>query len=93
MGLPLIAGNVPRAWPTETLSGKITVADPVQKVVVVKTSDGVPYDIEITAKTRIRSGDQTLRMSDLTQDINKQVSVEFVPEHRGDVARSIRIGG
>jgi hypothetical protein len=81
MGLPLTAGSTPRAWPSETLSGKITVVDPVQKVVVVQTPDGVPYDIDITANT------------DLARDINKQVSVEFVPERRGDVARSIRIGG
>jgi hypothetical protein len=29
----------------------------------------------------------------MTGDTNKTVSVKFIPERRGDVARSIEIGG
>jgi hypothetical protein len=80
-------------WPPETLSGKITLVDPDRKLVVVQTADGVPYDIDITAKTLIKSGDQSVDLKDLARDMNQAVSVTFVPERRGDVARTIRIQG
>jgi hypothetical protein len=83
----------PRAWPQEALTGRITMVDPGQNLVVVQTSDGVPYDLNVTTKTRIKSGDRSVALKDLTRDINTQVSVEFIPERRGDVARSIRISG
>jgi|SRR5579863_2658048 len=79
------------AWPAENLSGKIIMVNPAQNLVVVQTPDGVPFDIDVTAKTRIRAGDHSLALKDLTQDIDKPVSVQFVPERRGDVAKSIRI--
>jgi hypothetical protein len=87
------SASLPSAWAPETLSGTILTVDPNKNLVVVKTSDGVPFDMDITAKTRIKSGDRTMALKDLTQDVNKQVSVNFVPERRGDVARTIRIGG
>jgi hypothetical protein len=81
------------AWPPETLSGKITMVDPAQKLVVVQAPDGVPFDMVITGATRINSDGQAIHFNNLTNDMNKTVSVRFVPERRGDVARSIRIGG
>lgn len=87
------AAAVPSAWPPETLSGKITLVDSDQKLVVVQTADGVPYDIDVTARTLIKSGDQSVALKDLTQDMNKTVSVSFIPERRGDVAKKIQIGG
>ena len=47
----------------------------------------------ITAKTRIKSGDQPITIKDLTRDMNKAVSAKFTPERRGDVAKSIQING
>lgn len=35
----------------------------------------------------------TLKLKGLTQDMNKGISVNFTPERRGDVAKSIRISG
>jgi hypothetical protein len=96
--MPLIAANkttkntaVPNAWPAESLSGKIIMVNPAQNLVVVQTPDGVPFDMDVTAKTHIKAGDRAIGLKDMTQDINKPVSVQFVPERRGDVARSIRI--
>lgn len=80
-------------WPQETLSGRITMVDPDQKLVVVQTEDGVPYDIDVTARTLIESGDHLIALKDLTQDVNQTVSVTFIPERRGDVARKIQIQG
>jgi hypothetical protein len=67
------------------------MVNPAQNLVVVQTPDGVPFDMDVTARTRINAGDRSVALKDLTQDINKPVSVQFVPERRGDVAKSIRI--
>ena len=80
-----------RMWPAETLTGKITMVDPGNKLVVVKAADGVLFDMMVTPRTRIRSGSQPVTMKDLTQDLNKNASIKFIPERRGDVARSIHI--
>ena len=81
------------AWPPETLSGKIANVDPERKLVMVKSPDGTFYDMVVTAKTRIKSGDRAVTLEDLTQDMNRSVSVKYTPERRGDMANSIRIGG
>jgi hypothetical protein len=81
------------AWQPETLSGTIMKVDPDQNLVVVQTSDGVPFDMVVNAKTRIKSGDRSLTLKDLIRDMNKTVSVTFTPERRGDVAKSIQING
>jgi hypothetical protein len=80
-------------WPAETFSGTIITVKPDQKLVVVKDPDGVPFDMVVTPKTRIGSGNRAVALKDLTQYQNKDVSVRFFPERRGDVAESIRIGG
>ncbi|HUI80883.1 MAG TPA: hypothetical protein VLY24_23315 [Bryobacteraceae bacterium] len=82
-----------REWPAEMLSGRIMMVDPNQKLVVVQTPDGVPFDMVVTSKTRIESGDQAMTFKDLSNDVNKNVSVRFRPEGRGDIARSIQING
>ena len=81
------------AWPAETLSGKINMVDPGENIVVLKGTDGIPYDMVITPKTKIESGNQTLASTDLQQLQNKNASVKFVPESRGDVAVSIQVQG
>ncbi len=80
------------AWASQTLSGTIMIVDPDKKLVVIQTSDGVPYDLDVSRGTRIKNGDQTISLRDLSQDINKNVSVKLVPERHGDIAASIRIG-
>jgi hypothetical protein len=49
--------------------------------------------MRVDPSTRIRMGDKTLTLQDLTQDKNDSVSVRFVPTASGDVASTIRIGG
>ena len=80
-------------WPPETLSGKITMVDPSQNLVVVTTADGIPFDIVITPRTRIQSGSQSVSLNNLAKYDNDSVSMRFVPERRGDVAQSIHING
>ena len=83
----------PSAWAPETLNGTITMVDPQQKLVVVQAPGQVPFDLVVTARTRIRSGNQAISLQELTQDTNKTVSVQYTPERSGDVAKSIRITG
>jgi len=85
--------SVRSAWRPEKLFGKIAMVDPNLKLAVVETPDGVLYDMVVTAKTRIKSGAQAITLKDLTQDLNKAVLVQFTPERRGDVAKSIQITG
>jgi len=82
-----------RVWPAETLSGKIVMVNPTLNLAVVKGPDGIPFDMIVTHSTRITSGRQTLKLPDLSLDMNKSVSVKFVPERKGDVARSIQVNG
>lgn len=84
----------PARWASapETISGRIMMVEPDQKIVVVTGAGGVTFDMVVTRKTRIRSGNETLNFNDLKQFENKNVSVKFLPERRGDIAESIRIG-
>jgi len=81
------------AWPAETLSGTIMAVDPAQDLVIVKGADGVPFDMDVKASTRIRSGDHQLTLKDLASDQKKNVTVHFVPERAGDIARTIQVNG
>jgi hypothetical protein len=62
-------------------------------LVIVQGPDKVPFDLRVTPSTRIRSGNKSLKLQDLTSDQSKPVSVTFVPTGSGDVARIIRITG
>jgi hypothetical protein len=81
------------AWSAESLSGTITMGDAARKTVVVQTPGGVPFDMVITRNTRIKSGDRAITLQDLPKDVNRGVSVKFVPERRGDIATTIQLNG
>jgi hypothetical protein len=87
------AASIRAAWAPETISGKIITVDPGNNLVVIKTADGTPFDLDVTSHTRINTSDRSVALKDLIMDLNKQVSVKFIPERRGDVAESIRITG
>ena len=65
--IPLAAASMREHWPPEFLSGKITNVDPDRKLVVIQTPDGVPFDMYVTGKTRIQSGDQSVALKDLAR--------------------------
>ena len=92
-GGPAQKANGRGAWPEESLSGKIALVDPARKIVVVQTPDGVPFDFLVTAKTRITFGGHTVTIENLEADTYRAVSVRFVPERRGGVAKSIHMDG
>jgi hypothetical protein len=82
-----------QAWPAETLSGTISMVDPSQHILVVTDHNGVPFDIVVGRSTRIESGHQRLTLSELSPDINQSVTVRYVPERRGDIARTVNLNG
>lgn len=82
--------NTVQRWPAETLKGTVSMVDPKMDLVVVRDSSGVPFDFKIARSTRIDQGAKREELSQLTP--KESVSVHFVPEAKGDVARMIQIG-
>src|SRR5579859_1745482 len=79
-------------WQPQTLSGKIAMVDSGKKLVVIKDSSGTPFDFMVTPSTRIKQGTERLKLSDLASKANDKVSVRYVPERKGDIAKLIEIG-
>lgn len=85
---------VPEALgPRETISGTISMVFPDKKLLVVTTAKGVPLNFVVGPGTRIRSGEQRLKLNDLTGRVNQKVSVTFVPTRRGNLARTVEVSG
>ena len=91
--LPAVASGAQTSWAPQTLRGTISMVDPSQHVVVVKDASGIPYDIVVHHSTLIESGNQKLSLNSLSSDLNKQVTVHYVPRANGDVASMVRISG
>lgn len=81
------------AWPPETLAGKIIMVVPAKNLVIVNGPDGVPFDMRVTPATHIEAGTHKVALKDLNQDIQKGVSIRYVPERAGDIARTIQVQG
>jgi len=79
-------------WPPETLSGKIMMIDPAKNLLIVTGPSGVPFDLVVTHATKIESGNKKLTLDALGKDLQKNISVRFVPERSGDIARSVQVG-
>jgi hypothetical protein len=74
----------------EDLSGTITIVDPSEKEVTV-VANGVPYDFDLTRKTRVELSDKKIGVNELASETHKQATVHFVPTSRGNLADSIQI--
>jgi invasion protein IalB len=75
----------------ENLSGKISTIGSSGKEVTLMGANGVPYDFDLTGKTKIEVGNQRIASSQLTNETQKQATVHFVPTARGNVAETIQI--
>jgi len=67
------------------------MVDPARKLVVVQDSSGVPFDMVVSQSTRIKSASGPINWNDLNSDLNRNASIQFVPERRGDVAQTINV--
>ncbi len=83
--------NTRGMWAPETLSGKITMVDPARSLVIVQDSNGVPFDIMVNRSTRIQSANGSLNLDTLNSDVNHNASITFIPERRGDIAKTINV--
>lgn len=77
--------------PAENLSGTISMIGRSGKEVTLLGSNGVPYDFDLTNKTKIEMGSHKLPLSQLPSETHKQATVHFVPTARGNMAKSIQI--
>lgn len=77
-------------WASQNLNGTVSMVDPKMDLVVVRDSSGVPFDITVSRNTRIDQGTTREQLAQLTP--KESVSVHYVPEARGDIARTIDIG-
>ena len=80
-------------WAAENTSGKIISVTPEKKLVVAKRRDGVTFNMLVTPKSQLKVGSRTVALKDLAQYKDKDVSVEFIPEHKGDVVQWLHIAG
>lgn len=76
-------------WAPQDLKGTISMVDPKMNLVVVRDSSGVPFDIKVMPSTKIDAGSTKEELSQLTPQ--ESVAVHFVPEARGDIARTIQV--
>lgn len=76
-------------WAAQNLTGTISMVDPKMELVVVRDSSGVPFDLKVARSTRIDSGAKQVELSQLAP--KEKVSVHYVPEPRGDIARTIQV--
>ncbi len=78
-------------WPAENLSGTIDMVIPAQHLVVVKDSTGTTFDFVVNPRTQIMDNGRSDNLAGLSSKMNDQVQVHFIPESKGDIARTIHI--
>lgn len=83
--------SVRNRWPAEQVSGKIGMVDPQKDLVIVRDSHGVPFDFIVNGSTKIDAQNQQITLSDLASRKDLTASVRFIPERKGDVAKSITV--
>jgi len=76
----------------ETLAGTLQTVLVDKKLIVVASSNGVPYNFVVSGATRIKVGGTKAKLADLAGATGKSVSVKFVPEKRaGNIAQSVEV--
>ena len=75
----------------ETITGRITMVNPEQKLVVIETSSEVPYDLKVPPETLIRYGNRVLPLTEMSPYQGLNATVRFEAHHRGGVAELIQI--
>jgi hypothetical protein len=75
----------------EDLSGTITTVDPSIKEVTLIGSNGVPYDFDLTHRTRVEVSNKQVATKELASESHKQATIHFVPTSHGNLAQNIQI--
>lgn len=77
----------------ESLTGRIAMVLPEQKLLIVSGPNEVPYDFKITDRTVIVFEGARKTLEDLKNAVGKSVSVGFVPERDGNYAHRVEVSG
>jgi len=80
---------IPTRWQAQQLTGTISIIEPQQDLLVVRDPTGTPFDLQVPRSTRIMEGQSRVKLSQLSK--NESVSIRFIPESRGDIARQIEV--
>jgi hypothetical protein len=75
----------------EDLSGTVSAVNSSGREVTLVGSNGVPYDFELTRRTRVELSNQKIGMDELASESHKQATVHFVPTSRGNLAERVQI--
>jgi glucose/arabinose dehydrogenase len=82
------------AVPSESISGTLSMVDADKHLVVVTDSNGIPFDLKVTGRTRIMVDGKRAKLVDLSSATSKQATVKYRSEKQaGDIASSIEVGG
>jgi hypothetical protein len=74
----------------EEISGTIKSIDVTESTVTI-TSAGIPYVFQLLKKTKIEINGQKSDLEALTKEVDKKVSVRFVPRSDGNMADHIEV--
>ena len=83
--------DVPFVPKTETIHGAISMVDVQNKLVVLKSPDGVSYDFQVQRTTTIEVGREKAKLEDLSNETGKQAAVTFRMLRTGNVALKIEV--
>lgn len=76
------------------VSGTLTTVDSSKHLVIVKDSDGIPFDFVVTRGTRIEVNGKKDTLDALDGQTNQQVTVKFRDDlHSGLRAVNVTVGG
>jgi hypothetical protein len=73
----------------ETIRGTLMATISDQRLIVIKTADGVSYNFKVPPAAEIEIGEKKGVFEDLAVLVNTNISVTFVPMQNGNVARKI----
>jgi hypothetical protein len=75
----------------EKISGTLFLVDASQDQIFVKGSDNTPYAFKITKRTKIEMNNQKVALADLSQQVQKPVTITFVPKSEGNFAQHVQV--
>lgn len=77
--------------PAEELSGSIAFIGRSDKEVTLVGANGVPYDFQLTRKTKVDLAGKKIGATELAGQEQKQATIWFLPTSRGNLAESVNI--
>lgn len=77
--------------PAENISGTIAMIGRSGKEVTLIGSNGVPYDFDLTGKTKVEAANQRIAWNELSSETHKHATIHFLPTANGNMAETVQI--